>query len=229
MSLELTWLGHNTWRLKTPTHSLLIDPFLDDNPKSPIKADQANPDFIVVSHGHFDHSCDAISVAKRTGAPVLTNFEIANWLKRQGVPEEQCIGMNPGGAVQQPFGRLKMTVAHHSSSLPDGTYGGVACGLLMEIEQRRLYFACDTALFMDMRLIGVGGLDLAVVPIGDLYTMGVRDSIEAIKLLSPKQAAPCHYDTWPPIEQDAQNWANLVRQHTAAEPVVPVVGQPFEV
>lgn len=225
MSLQLTWYGHNTWSLVSGKHTLLIDPFLDDNPACPIKADEVETDFILISHGHFDHVADAASIAKRTGAVVLACFEICNWLQAQGVAEEQCIGMNTGGGVDQPFGRLKMTLAHHSSSLPDGSYGGAAGGLLLEIDGQRLYFACDTALFLDMRLTAVGGLDLAVLPIGDLFTMGPADSLEAIKLLNPRRVAPCHYNTWPPIEQDAQAWATQVRQHTAAEAIVPFIGE----
>ncbi len=227
MPARITWLGHNTWTVQSSGHKLLIDPFLDDNPAANVSSADVEADFILVSHGHFDHVADAAAIAQRTGAKVLANFEVANWLQRQGVPEEQCIGMNPGGGVDQPFGRLKMTVAHHSSSMPDGSYGGVACGLLLELDQQRLYFACDTALFLDMRLIGAAGLDLAVLPIGDLYTMGPGDSVEAAKLLNPRLVAPCHYNTWPPIEQDAESWAKQVRQHTAAEPIVPIVGQAF--
>lgn len=229
MPTQITWLGHNTWLVSDGKHELLIDPFLDDNPAAPVKAADVNPGFVIVSHGHFDHMSDAVSVAQRTGATVLANFEVANWLQGQGVAAEQVVGMNPGGGVDQPFGRLTMTPAHHSSSMPDGSYGGVACGLLLKLGNARLYFACDTALFLDMKLIGAGGLDLAVLPIGDLFTMGPADAVEAVKLLNPQRAAPCHYNTWPPIAQDAQAWANQVRQHTGAEPIVPALGKPFEI
>lgn len=220
MPLEITWLGHNCWLLETGQHTLLIDPFLDDSPTAPVKSDKVGADFILVSHGHFDHVGDTVSIARRTGATVLAGFEASEWLKRQGVADDKLVAMNPGGGSSQPFGRVKFTLAHHSSSMPDGSYGGVPGGWLLEIEGKRLYFACDTALFLDMKLIGHGGLDLAVLPIGDLYTMGPDDSIEAIKLLVPKRVAPCHYDTWPPIAQDAGDWARRVRAHTAAEPVV---------
>lgn len=229
MPIELTWYGHNTWLLETGSHKLLIDPFFSDNPKSPLKADEVEADFIVLSHGHFDHVADAAPIAKRTGAKVLAVFEIAGWLQKQGVDEAQCIGMNTGGGIDMPFGRLQMTIAHHSSSLPDGSYGGLASGLLIETGGKRLYFACDTALFLEMKLIGAAGIDLAVLPIGDLYTMGPRESVEAVNLLNPIHVAPCHYGTWPPIEQDAEAWANQVRQHSAAEPIVPEVGKKFTV
>ena len=134
--------------------------------------------------------------------------------------------MNLGGGVDLPFGRVAMTLAHHSSGLPDGSYGGNPCGYRVHFAAGpRIYLAGDTALFLDMKLLAAGGLDLAVLPIGDLFTMGPEDSLEAIKLLSPKQVLPCHYNTWPPIEQDAEAWAARVRQHTAAEPVVLLPGQ----
>jgi L-ascorbate metabolism protein UlaG (beta-lactamase superfamily) len=124
---------------------------------------------------------------------------------------------------------MKLTLAHHSSSMPDGSYGGVASGILLELDGKRLYFAGDTALFLDMKLIGMGGLDLAVLPIGDLYTMGPDDSVEAVKFLSPKRVAPCHYNTWPAIEQDPQAWAARVKRETAAEPIVVKPGESFKV
>ena len=227
MSVEITWLGHNCWTVVTAGKTILLDPFLDESPTAPVRSEAIAPDFILISHGHFDHIADAGKVASRTGATVLTNFEIGEWLKKHGVNDEQVVGMNLGGASQQPFGKVKMTLAHHSSVLPDGTYGGNPGGFLLELPQARIYFACDTALFLDMKLIGAGGLDLAVLPIGDLFTMGPDDSLEAIKLLSPSKVAPCHYNTWPPIEQDAAAWAERVRSHTGAEPLVPTAGTPF--
>ncbi|TWT87209.1 metal-dependent hydrolase [Pseudobythopirellula maris] len=237
MPTQITWYGHNTWLVETGKHRLLIDPFLDDNPSAPIKAADVDCDFVLVSHGHFDHVADAVSIAMRTGSTVLANFEVGNWLVGQGVAEDKVIGLNPGGGVDQPFGHLKMTIAHHSSSMPDGSYGGVACGLLLTLPEgsdgahRRVYFACDTALFLDMKLIATHNLsdrlDLAVLPIGDRFTMGPDDAVEATKLINPVRVAPCHYGTWPPIEQDAAAWAAAVRKHTASEPLTPQPGEPF--
>ena len=228
MATRITWYGHNCWLIETAGQRLIVDPFLDDNPVAPLKAADVTADFVLISHGHFDHIADAASIAKRTGAVVLTNYECGNWLVGQGLAEENVIGMNPGGAVNQPFGRLKMTPAIHSSSLPDGTYGGAPCGLLLELANQRLYFACDTALFSDMQLIGAGGLDLAVLPIGDRFTMGPEDAVLATQLLGPKRVAPCHYNTWPPINQDAATWAQRIRAETSAIPLVPQVGEAFE-
>lgn len=229
MALTVTWLGHNCWSVEADGQKLLIDPFLDSSPTAPIKAAEAEADYVLVSHGHFDHIADAAAVATRTDATVLANFEVATWLKGQGVDSDHAVGMNPGGGIDLPFGRVTMTTAHHSSSFPDGSYAGVACGILIETDEARLYFACDTALFSDMQLIGRKGLDLAVLPIGDLFTMGPADSVDAVKLLGPTKVLPCHYDTWPPIEQDAEAWAEQVRLNTDAEPVVLKPGQSLTV
>ena len=167
-------------------------------------------DFILLSHGHGDHVGDTVAIAKRTGATVLANFEVGEWLEKKGVAGEKVIGMNPGGGIRQPFGHVKFTIAHHSSSMPDGSYGGVPGGFLLSLVDAQASISPATRrCFLDMKLIGSGGLDLAVLPIGDLYTMGPDDSIDAIKLLNPKRVAPCHYNTWPPIAQDAAAWADV--------------------
>jgi L-ascorbate metabolism protein UlaG (beta-lactamase superfamily) len=220
MTTQITWLGHNAWSIETGGKTILVDPFLNDSPTAPVKAEAVRADFILLSHGHADHVGDTVAIARRTGAPVIANFEVTQWLAKKGVAGDKLVGMNPGGGVRQPFGHVKLTIAHHSSSMPDGSYGGVPGGFLLALEGARMYFACDTALFLDMKLIGAAGLDLAVLPIGDLYTMGPDDSIDAVKLLNPKRVAPCHYNTWPPIAQDAAAWAERVRSHTAAEPIV---------
>lgn len=224
---RLTWHGHATWLFDTGTHSVLIDPYFTDNPAAKVKTDEVTADFILLTHGHEDHTADAVKIARRTSANVLCNWEIHLWLQKQGVAN--TLPMNTGGGVELAFGRVKSTIAHHSSSIPDGTYGGNPNGYLITAAGLRLYFAGDTALFLDMELYGRGGLDLAVLPIGDVFTMGPDDSIEAIKLLQPKRVAPSHYNTWPPIEQDAAAWASRVNSETNAEPVVPKVGEGFEI
>lgn len=229
MSVKITWLGHSTFVVEGDGHRLLIDPYLNDSPTAPVNSDEVEADFILLTHGHFDHVTDAPAIAKRTGAPVLANFEVGEWLRREGVAEDKVVQLNPGGSVQQPFGKAKFTLAHHSSSTPDGAYGGVAGGFLIELAGKRLYFAGDTALFLDMKLIGIGGLDLAVVPIGDRFTMGPDDAVEAVKFLNPRRAAPCHYNTWPPIAQDAYAWAEQIKEQTAAEPMVVEPGGTFVV
>jgi L-ascorbate metabolism protein UlaG (beta-lactamase superfamily) len=220
MATTITWFGHNCWSIETGGKTVLLDPFLNDSLTAPVKADHVKADFILLSHGHADHVGDTVAIARRAGAPVIANFEVTEWLKKKGIAEDKLVAMNPGGGVQQPFGHVKFTIAHHSSSMPDGSYGGVPGGFLLALGGLRVYFACDTALFLDMKLIGGGGLDLAVLPIGDVYTMGPEDSVDAVKLLNPQRVVPCHYNTWPPIAQDAKAWAERVRSHTAAEAVV---------
>jgi L-ascorbate metabolism protein UlaG (beta-lactamase superfamily) len=226
---ELTWLGHASWQLKTDKHTLLIDPFLDDSPTAPVKAKDVAADFILVSHGHFDHVADAAKIANRTGATVVSNYEITTWLEKHH-SVKNTLGGNLGGGADLPFGRVKLTLAFHSSSLPDGSNGGNPCGFLLKLAGGpKIYFACDTGLFGDMELIGAGGLDVAVLPIGDLFTMGPDDALEAVKMLQPRKVVPSHYNTWPPIAQDPQKWAERVRAETNSEPLVVQPGQTISI
>ena len=225
MSIQITWFGHATWQIQAPPHWIIVDPFFDENPVCEKSAEKVECDYILLTHGHFDHVADAVSIAKRTGAQVLCNYEISNWLLKQGVAS--VMGMNLGGSFKTKFGSVKMTPALHSSMLPDGTDGGVAGGFIVECENNRIYFAGDTALFSDMSLIARKPIDVAILPIGDLFTMGVEDSIEAIKLLKPEYVLPSHYGTWPPIQQDAKDWANRVKAQTSAVPIVLKSGETF--
>ena len=227
MATTVTWWGHGSWAIKTDQATILLDPFLDDSPTAPVKSADVTADYILVSHGHFDHVADVAKIANRTSATVVTVVEIGQWFEsQQGV--ENTIQMNLGGGVTLPFGHVKMTLAHHSSQLPDGTYGGNPAGFLLTIENKKIYFACDTALFADMQLIGEEGLDVAVLPIGDLFTMGPADAVKATRLLKPARVVPAHYNTWPPIEQDAERWADDVRRETDANPLVLTPGTSFE-
>ncbi len=219
MATELTWLGHGSWSLRIGETIVLLDPFLDENPTAPVQAADVEADYILVSHGHFDHVADVASIANRTGATVIANFEITQWLAHKH-QVANTLGMNLGGKVSLPFGTVKMTVAWHSSQLPDGSDGGNPGGFMVKTEDGTIYFACDTALFSDMKLIGSCGVDLAVLPIGDLFTMGPDDAVEAVKLIDPRRVIPNHFNTWPPIEQDAQAWAEQVKATTSAEPLV---------
>src|SRR5262249_37118950 len=145
---EITWLGHSCFSIATGKHTLLVDPFLDDNPAAPVKSGEVKADFILITHGHGDHIADAVKIANRTGATTVSSYEISLWLAKQGVKE--TVGMNHGGATTLPFGRVKMTIAHHSSVLPDGTYGGNPAGFLLTLPETKIYIAGDTALFGDM-------------------------------------------------------------------------------
>jgi L-ascorbate metabolism protein UlaG (beta-lactamase superfamily) len=169
-----------------------------------------------------------VAIARRTGATVVCNYEISEWLHKQGLTKVH--GQQHGGGHGFPFGRVKLTLAFHGSVLPDGTYGGNPCGFLMYFNDgKKVYDAADTGLFGDMRLIGEEGIDLAILPIGDNYTMGPDDALRAVKLLQPKKVLPIHYNTWDLIAQDAAAWAARVRQETRAEPVVLKPGEWMDV
>ncbi|MEM7344211.1 MAG: metal-dependent hydrolase [Chloroflexota bacterium] len=217
MAIKYTYVGHGTHTLEIGETLVLIDPFFTSNPSTSVSADDINPDFILISHGHGDHVEDAISIAQRTGAKVIANFEIVNWLQKQGLPEAQTHPQHIGGGFTHDFGHLKLTMAHHGSQLPDGSDGGMPTGLLVSAEGKKIYFACDTGLFSDMRLYGDEGIDLFVPPIGDNFTMGPDDALRAVKLVEPKMVVPCHYNTWPPIAQDGEAWVKRVEAETEAK------------
>ena len=215
MTNTLTWLGHAGLFLQIGGTRILVDPFLSGNPQAAMKADSVQADYILVTHGHGDHVGDTIAIAKRTGATVISNAEICGWLGKQGVKTH---GQHLGGGFTYPFGYLKMTYALHGSALPDGSYGGNPGGFLLTTpDDHKLYIAGDTGLFGDMQLIGAGGLDLAVLPIGDNYTMGPVDALQAVKYLQPKVVLPIHYNTFDLIKQDASAWAVLVEKETSTQ------------
>jgi L-ascorbate metabolism protein UlaG (beta-lactamase superfamily) len=226
MTTTLTWYGHAALGLETGGHKLVIDPFFSGNPAASISADAVQADFILVSHGHGDHVGDGVEIAKRTGAMVISNFEIAGWFEGKGV--EKVHAQHLGGGFKHPFGYLKLTLALHGSMLPDGHYGGNPCGFLLTTnEGQKVYLAQDTGLFGDMKLIGEEGLDLAVIPIGDNFTMGPDDALRAVKLLQPKVVIPIHYDTWGLIAQDANAWAERVGKETSTKAVVLKPGESY--
>ena len=228
MTTKFTWHGHATLGLETGGYKLIVDPFFGGNPAADISSAVVEADFLLVSHGHGDHVGDAVAIAKRTGAMIISNFEIASWFEGQGV--EKTHGQHLGGGHRHPFGYLKLTLALHGSMLPDGSYGGNPCGFLLTTnEGQKLYFAQDTGLFGDMKLIGEEGLDVAVIPIGDNYTMGPDDALRSVKLLEPKVVIPIHYNTWPLLAQDANAWKVHVEQETKTKVVVLKPGGSYSV
>ena len=233
MTTRIRWLGHAAIGLETGGHKILIDPFFTDNPAAVIRAADAEADFILVSHGHGDHVGDAVSIAKRTGATVASNYEISLWLQQplQGLAGSKVQGLQHGGGFLFDGSiRVKLTLAFHGSALPDGSNGGNPCGFILTFpDGTRIYDAADTALFGDMALIGEDGIDLAILPIGDYYTMGPDDAVRAVKLIKPRFVLPIHYNTFPPITQDVDAWAARIKAETSAEPVVLQPGDSFEI
>ena len=209
--MKLTYFGHSCFLLETGRHRIVLDPFLDANPAAPIKSAALDCDHVICSHGHDDHCADALALARRCDATIVGNFELCEFFARQGA---RTHGMNPGGGHTFPFGHVRLTLAFHSSSTEiDGrnVYLGAPCGFVLTVDGRRLYHAGDTALFSDMQLIGRAGLDLALVPIGDNFTMGPDDALLALDYLRPKLAVPIHYNTWPLIAQDGDAFAARAR------------------
>lgn len=227
MAFELTWIGHAALGLTTGGFELLVDPYLSHNPTATMDAETIETDYILVTHGHGDHIGDTVAIARRTGATVISNAEICTWLEKQNV---KVHAQHIGGGFTYPFGYLKLTQALHGSRLPDGSDGGNPAGFLLTIHTgEKIYMAGDTGLFGDMALIGDEGLTLAVIPIGDNYTMGPADALRAVKLLRPRHVIPIHYNTFDLITQDAATWAEKVTAETDAKVHLLKPGESFKV
>ena len=210
--IKYTYYGHASFLLNDGTSKVLTDPFLTGNPLAAIQADEVECDYILLTHAHGDHLGDAPAIAKRTGAMVLGIPEVLDvCLQAEG--DIKTHGMNIGGSVKLPFGKVRMTMALHSS----GVAGGIACGYVIQIGGINVYFAGDTALFSDMKLIGQKDpLDYAVLPIGDNYTMGLEDAALAAQWLNTKNVIPIHYNTWPVIAQEAGRYKEVTEGMTRA-------------
>jgi L-ascorbate metabolism protein UlaG (beta-lactamase superfamily) len=200
--MKITFYGHACFSVEVNRRTLLFDPFITPNSLArAVNASKVPADFILISHGHEDHLADAVSIARRTGATVVSNYEVATWCVKQGAPKIHS--MNHGGSVQFDFGRVKFVNAIHSSSLPDGSYGGNPGGFVIESTEGNFYYSGDTALTMDMKLIGESTrLKFAVLPIGDNFTMGVDDAISAADFVHCTEILGVHYNTFPPIRID---------------------------
>ncbi|HKP77201.1 MAG TPA: metal-dependent hydrolase [Longimicrobiaceae bacterium] len=220
----LTWHGHSCFLLETDGgQRIMIDPWLDENPAADIKSgDVESLDYILVSHGHFDHFADCIKLAKQTGATVISTFELVSFCQEKGV--EKGHGMNIGGAYVFDFGRVKLTPALHTGTIAgdeNGTHTTDCSGFLISLnEGQRLYHAGDTALIMDMQLLR-GSVDVAILPIGDNFTMGPEDAARAVEMIEPDVVIPMHYNTFPVIEQNPEGFRTLVGDAATVEILEP--------
>ncbi|MDW0110354.1 metal-dependent hydrolase [Sporosarcina aquimarina] len=213
--MEISYHGHSIVKIKTENHVILIDPYITGNDLTDLQAATEKPDVILLTHGHNDHVGDTVEIAKANNALVIAPNELAVWLGWQGLNTH---GMNIGGAKEFDFGTVKYTKAFHSSSYTTEDqqiiYTGMPAGILFMAEGKTIYHAGDTSLFGDMEMIGKRHpIDVAFLPIGDNFTMGPEDAAYAVELLSPKLTVPVHYNTFPPIVQDPEDFKKLVNVH----------------
>ncbi len=215
--MDIRFLGHAAFALENDGKTILIDPFLTGNPKAAATADEVAADAILLTHGHGDHLGDTVAIAKRTGAPVVAIVEIARELEQEGL---QVFDPNIGGTVELEWGSVRLTPAWHTSTTPKGT-ANVPAGLVVEIGGKRIYHLGDTGLFSDLALPKRRGhLDVALMCIGGHYTMDRFDAVVAAELVGADQVIPCHYDTFPPVETDAQAFKSDVQNAGYAEVVI---------
>jgi len=211
--MEISYHGHSVVRIKTASHTILIDPFITGNPLTDLDANTVETDVILLTHGHGDHVGDTRAIAERTGAKVVALNELAVYLNQKGI---EAHGMNIGGGYQFDFGHVKYTQAFHSSSYEeeDGTfiYTGMPGGIILTIGDKTIYHLGDTALFTDLKRYGdMHEFDLAFIPIGDNFTMGPDEALIAADWIKAKRVVPVHYNTFPVIEQDGEDFVNRVQ------------------
>lgn len=208
--LKLTYYSHSAFGLDDGKTSLIIDPFLTGNPAAPVKAKDVKVDYVILTHAHGDHLGDGLEIALRNGATIIAVNELANYCIEKGA---KAHNMHIGGGYSFPFGRVKFTIAHHGSAAPDGAYTGNPAGVVVTIDGKSIYHSGDTGLFYDMKLIGeMNPLDVALLPIGDNFTMGIDDAAKAVELLNPKIAIPMHYNTLPVIAADPMEFVSKVEK-----------------
>ncbi|CAN5643012.1 metal-dependent hydrolase [soil metagenome] len=200
---KISYHGHSVVQVRTDEHTILIDPFITGNPLCDLIADDVKCDYIILTHAHGDHLGDAIEISKRTGAEIIAMVELADYCHENGV--EKVHSLNIGGCFKFPFGSVKLTIAHHSSSTPDGKYAGPPAGIIIHFDDKTIYHAGDTSLFYDMKLIGeMHKIDYAFMPAGDYFTMGPDDFVKAAEFVNADVSIPIHYNTFPPIQIDVR-------------------------
>ncbi|MBN1638779.1 MAG: metal-dependent hydrolase [Ignavibacteriales bacterium] len=203
--MKLRYLSHSGFQITTSNNqTILIDPFITGNPNAPVKVEDLKADFIVLTHAHGDHIGDSFTIAKKCDSLFICVNELANYCAEKGF---RAHNMHIGGSHNFDFGYLKFTIAHHGSMTPDNTYGGEPAGVILKIDGKTLYHTGDTGLFYDMKLIGeMNPIDYILLPIGDNFTMGITDAVKAVELVNPKNAIPMHYNTFPVIEADPEEF-----------------------
>ncbi|MEW5946657.1 MAG: metal-dependent hydrolase [bacterium] len=219
--MKVRYLGHAAFTFSHDAHTLIIDPFLSGNPRAPLKPADVAAQYVLVSHAHPDHFGDAIEIARANNATVVSNFEIGTYCQSLGVAAHT---MHIGGSHRFPFGTVKLTIAHHASTIPTDSgllTLGNPCGMLVSMGGRTIYHTGDTGLFYDMKLIGeMNPVDLALVPIGDNYTMGVADAVKAVELIRPRAAVPMHYGTFDLIAASPEEFVSKVEKLGVASKVL---------
>jgi L-ascorbate metabolism protein UlaG (beta-lactamase superfamily) len=224
---SLTYYGHSAFGIDTGSHKVLIDPFISGNPQATLSADQINCDAILLTHGHGDHLGDTVAIARRCGALVVTTYELAGFMDSQDVKNHP---MHIGGFHRFDFGAVKLTPAFHGGAVEGADIACAPCGFLFFFNNTCLFHPGDTSLTVEFELIGrMNRIDIALLPIGDNFTMGPEDALEAVRMLKPKKVVPMHYNTWELIAQDPQSFKSRVESETDAKVQVVEPGATVEI